>query len=98
LAKTASFFSDFDKSLDVILQWMRPNAYMIWTVGNRRVAKTVVPMDDILTDLLLGKNASFVHKIERTIPTKRMANKNQIAQTMTQESVLIFRTASKRAN
>jgi len=89
--RVAAFIKDFDKALGPILKMLRENAYLIWTVGNRRVAKRPVPFDRILTELLAAKGVLPIASIQRTIPTKRMALKNNITDTMGAESILVFR-------
>jgi len=68
---------------------------MFWTLGNRCVAGKMVPMDDILCDFLEAKGSVFVKKIKRIIPSKRMAIKNNIAETIKAETVLVMRKAKK---
>ena len=70
---------------------LRRDAYLIWTVGNRRVAQRPVPLDNILTELLGHRGVVPIASIARTIPTKRMALKNNITDTMGAESILVFR-------
>lgn len=89
--RVAAFIKDFDKALGPILGMLRKNAYLIWTVGNRRVAKRPVPLDRILTELLATRGVLPIASIQRTIPTKRMALKNNITDTMGAESILVFR-------
>jgi len=89
--KVAAFYRDFNDSLDQILKRMKDNAYMVWTVGNRRVANKLIPMDDILSELLIKKGAIEVTRFQRRIPTKRNAVKNDTAPTMSAETVLIMR-------
>lgn len=91
IKKIASFTYDLNEALNPIASAMQDNSYMIWTLGNRRVSDIEVPLDTILQELLEAKKCGFVHRIERTIPTKRMASKNNIAKTMTKESILIMR-------
>ena len=90
-SKVAAFFRDLDVSLGVAYGSIRLGAYMIWTVGNRRVAGKAVPTDAILIELLKAKGAHFLTKIERKIPSKRMATRNTVASTMRSESILLFR-------
>lgn len=90
--RVAAFFADFLPVLDTICERMKPNGYMIWTVGNRRVGGITQPLDEILTELLQHRNCRLVEKLERTIPTKRMASRNSTTQTMGHEQVLIMRT------
>jgi hypothetical protein len=89
--RVAAFFRDFDECLDPILGTLRSNGYLVWTVGNRRVGGVSVPMDKILTELLLARGLTSVARIERAIPSKRMAPRNNIASTMHGETILVFR-------
>jgi hypothetical protein len=90
-ARVAAFIKDLNASLDPILSLLRRNSYLIWTVGNRKVAKRPVPLDVILTELLQHKHVVQIAKISRDIPTKRMASKNSITATMAEEAILVFR-------
>lgn len=98
LVRVAAFCRDLNRSLDPILGTLKPNAYMIWTVGNRRVAGQLIPIDEILNELLRARGGTFVAKIQRTIPanSKRMAGKNGIAPTMGAEAVLVMRKGKAR--
>jgi hypothetical protein len=89
--RVAAFIRDIDKALGPILLMLRRDAYLIWTVGNRRVARRPVPFDAILTELLHHRQVILISSIAREIPTKRMALKNNITDTMAQESILVFR-------
>ncbi|MCC8466265.1 site-specific DNA-methyltransferase [Photorhabdus bodei] len=91
IKKLISFVYDLDKALSNSLKFLRENAYMIWTLGNRRISDIEVPLDKILRELLESRGCHFVHKLERDIPTKRMAIRNKIASTMGKESILIMR-------
>lgn len=90
-SRVAAFFRDLDASLDATLAALRPNGYMIWTVGNRRVGGDEVPTDQILTELLAFRGTVPVARIQRHIPSKRMATRNSIATTMRGETILLFR-------
>ena len=63
---------------------------MIWTVGNRRVGGEAIPTDAILVELLAAKGARLVTRIERKIPSKRIATRNAITSTMRGETILVF--------
>ena len=89
--RVAAFCRDLDGSLCAALQALRPSAYMIWTVGNRRVGDEPVPTDAILQELLAAKGAHMVTQLERKIPSKRMATRNAIASTMRGEAILVLR-------
>ncbi|WP_199610016.1 TRM11 family methyltransferase [Flocculibacter collagenilyticus] len=91
IKKLVSFVYDLDLSLKNAIDELRDNAYMIWTLGNRRISDIEVPLDKIMRELLESRGCTYVYEIERTIPSKRMASRNQIASTMGKESVLIMR-------
>ena len=91
--RVAALCRDLDGSLRPVLEALRPNAYMIWTVGNRRVGGESVPTDAILEELLAAKGGRLVTRIERQIPSKRMATRNAFASTMRGEAILVFRKA-----
>lgn len=91
IKKLISFVYDLDLSLKNAIDELRENAYMIWTLGNRRISDIEVPLDKIMRELLESRGCTYVYEIERTIPSKRMASRNQIASTMGKESVLIMR-------
>jgi hypothetical protein len=91
IGKVASFCYDLDCCIDPILNVLKPNGYMIWIIGNRHVAKHKIPLDSIFTDLITSRNVKFITKLQRRIPTKRMAVRNNIADTMGMETILILR-------
>lgn len=93
--RVAGFCLDFDHSLSHILDRLKPNALMVWTVGNRRVGGVQVPIDTILLELLAHHSVRPIVTLSRTISSKRMAQKNQITDTMAQEKILVLRTAAK---
>ena len=91
--RIAAFCRDLDSSLRSSVEALRPGAYMVWTVGNRRVGGESIPTDAILNELLLAKGVHPVTRVERKIPSKRMATRNAIASTMRGEAILVFRKA-----
>jgi len=90
-ARVASFYRDFATALDRIVESVRSGAYLVWTVGNRTVGGVEIPNDQILSELLTGRDVVKVIEIERTIHFKRMPDRNDIAPTMSKERILIFR-------
>ena len=90
--RVIAFYNDLNQCIDAILPVMNPNAYMCWTVANRRVSNIEIPIHTILTELLANRNVKFVATIDRTIHHKRMPSRNKTADTMKQERILIFRT------
>ncbi|ELL0575472.1 MULTISPECIES: DNA methyltransferase [Vibrio] len=91
IKKLIAFVFDLDKAIINSLGFLRKDAYMIWTLGNRRISNIEVPLDNIMRELLEFHGCHFVHKLEREIPSKRMAKRNKIASTMGKESILIMR-------
>lgn len=89
--KVVNFIYDFKVSLDLIGKSIKPNGYMIWTIGNRRVGDIQIKNDRILIELLEFQKNKLVKVIGRTILNKRMARKNQASLTMNKEKILIFR-------
>jgi hypothetical protein len=89
--RVTAFYRDFNRSLDPILEALKPNSYMVWTVGSRRVGGQIVPIDKILTELFDTRGVKLITKIQRRIPVKRMASKNKTVETMGMEMALIFR-------
>ena len=94
--RVAAFCRDLDASLRVVLTALRPCAYMVWTIGNRRVGGRQVPTDAILEELLAAKGVHLITRLERKIPNKRMATRNGIAKTMRDEAILLFRKGQPR--
>ncbi len=89
--RVAAFFRDLAKCLAPILEHLRQNAYMIWVVGNRRVGNRQVPLHNVLIELLEDHGATLVTTLERRIPSKRMAVRNGIANTMRSEKIIVMR-------
>lgn len=91
-ARVAAFCVDLDRSLERILESMKHGALMVWITGNRRVGGLSIPLDNILVELLEARGATFLHRIQRRIPSKRMATRNSISSTMREESIQILRS------
>lgn len=91
LQRVTAFCADLNRAIGAILNQMKPGAYLVWTVGNRRVAGRCVPLDEIMSDLLEYRGCRRVAGISRPILSKRMAVKNNVSGTMRSESVLVFR-------
>ena len=91
IERVTTFYRDLNSCIDPILLTLKPNSYMIWTVGNRRVAGIPIPIDQILIELLQLRGAQLVTKIQRRIPTKLMALRNSTASTMRAETILVMK-------
>lgn len=89
--RVLAFFVDLNKSLNTISNCVRKNAYLIWTIGNRKVGNYEIPMDRIVVELFKLLDVKFIESVKRNIPQKRMAVRNNIALTMKTEQILIFR-------
>jgi len=92
--KVITFFNDLDRCIDPILKNLRKNGIMVWVLGNRRVCKEKVPLDKILSDLFEKRNVSVFCELTRKIPSKRMALKNNLTETMSDEVILLMRRNS----
>jgi site-specific DNA-methyltransferase (cytosine-N4-specific) len=91
--RVTAFFRDLDNCLDPILKGLRRGGLMVWTLGNRNVGGKRVPLDRILSELLQAHDAKLLCKLTRRISSKRMAPKNNIADTMSSETILVMRKA-----
>lgn len=91
--RVTAFFRDLDGCIDPILNGLRPGGLMVWTLGNRKVGGKRVPLDRILTDMLQAHHATLLYRLTRRISSKRMAPKNNIADTMSSETILVMRKA-----
>jgi tRNA G10 N-methylase Trm11 len=86
-----TFVQDMDASLKAIAGAANSNAYLVFTLGNRRVANKSVPLDCIVGELLRHYRVKQILSITRKIPSKRMATRNSIASTIRKEQIAIFR-------
>lgn len=93
--KTFAFISDFDECLESIVNVMKPEAFYIWTIGNRFVGGREVPNAEILKDLMERRGASLFFDAERKISNKKQAKRNNSSQTMEKERILIFHQDKK---
>lgn len=89
--KILRFAVDIDASLKTIAASAKLNAYLVFTLGNRRVANRNIPLDAIVTELFEQYGVRRVVSIGRKIPSKRMASRNSTAKTISREQIVIFR-------
>ena len=92
--RVTAFMRDLRLSIKPILASLNPNAVMVWVLGNRRVGGVQVPLHSILRAALEAEGARWITTLTRRIPSKRMAVKNSVADTMSEERILIMRAAS----
>ncbi len=90
-SRLAAFCVDLDASLEVITNALKPNSYMIWILGNRRIANKKILIDEIVSELLVQKGSIRVAKLQRKILNKRGSSRNKTTSTMGSESILILR-------
>jgi len=91
--RVTAFFRDLDACLDPIMSRLRPGGLMVWILGNRKVGGKRVPLDTILSELLMAHQATLLCRLARRIPSKRMALKNNFADTISTEAILVMRKA-----
>ena len=88
--KTICFINYFDECLDVIISHMKPDAYYVWTIGNRFVGGREIPNSSVLLDLMKYRGICHIYTAERNILNKKQACKNKSSRTMEREHILIF--------
>ncbi|MFC9640649.1 hypothetical protein ACFTZF_19120 [Streptomyces mirabilis] len=96
-SRFVAFVRDLDESLDAITANLRDNAWMFWTLGERKISGVPVPTVAIVRDLLVSRGSRHVETLERKIPggSKRMAFRNASVETMNTESILVMRGPCK---
>lgn len=90
-ARVVGFVMDLFKAVTAIVPQLKPNGIMVWVLGNRRVGGRTIPLDRILVELLATQGVRLETTISRRIPFKRMARRNNTAETMLAESIVILR-------
>jgi hypothetical protein len=90
-ARVVAFARDLDRTVGPILSALKPDAPLVWIVGNRHVAGRCIPTDDILTEFLARRGVTPVCRLGRRIASKRMAVKNATTSTMRKETILVMR-------
>jgi hypothetical protein len=91
MARVYFFVRDLDHCVEQIVRALRPNAYLLWTIANRRIGGSPVPLDTLLSEMMTAHGVDLVTKVERRIPSKRMATRNSITATMRAEFMLVGR-------
>ena len=87
----AGFFADLDSCLDQVCAVTKTQGYQTWTIGNRHMGGNRVPMEDILSEMLVTRGVNTIARIQRSIHSKKMANRNNVAPTMCVETILLAR-------
>jgi len=89
--RVVAFAGDLQSCVSPTLRVARPGGLLFWVLGNRRVGGQTVPLDQILLEFLEKETCTLVTQIRRCIPSKRMATRNNVASTMTNETILVVR-------
>jgi len=89
--KVTRFIYELDCSIEKMLPRMRSNSFLAWTIGNRNVNKQVVRNDLILSELFLSNDIELFTGLKRDILSKRMPGRNNFSNTMSKESILIYK-------
>lgn len=89
--KVTRFINDLDKCIDNMLPKMKPNSFLVWTIGNRNVNRQEVQNDLILKELFTNKGIALFTGLEREILSKRMPGRNNFSNMMSREKILIFK-------
>lgn len=93
--RVVAFCRDLDCCIAPSMAAMRSNAVMIWILGNRKVGGKPVPLDRILSDFLIADGARHITVINREIPSKRMAVRNNVTGTMRTENIVVLRKGAQ---
>jgi len=93
--KVASFMYDLDSCIDPLLDRLAPGGHLVWTLGNRMVANTVVPLDEILQEFFESRGTFAPMQFERKIRSKRMASRNSVSDTMRTETIVVMQKSEK---
>lgn len=93
--KVTSFIYDLDSCITPITNRLQPGGVMVWTLGNRTVSSTKIPLTDIFEEMIRARGMATIKKFDRVIPSKRMPSKNNISETMKSETIIVARKPSK---
>jgi hypothetical protein len=92
--KVLNFFNDIYLSIGNIDKSLKPNAYQIWTIGNRNVAGIEIPNNIIMSEFIQSKGGKILKILSREILNKRMARKNNSTKLMNSEEIIIFKKSN----
>ncbi len=94
--RCASFCADLYDSVMQIERQVSPDRYLVWTIGERNMRGSNIPLGLILNELHKYVGAEHLHQYSRKIHTKRMPSKNTTSNLMQSEKVCIFKTAARK--
>lgn len=94
----ATFYADYQSSIDKVASLLRPGSIAAYVVGNRIVKNQKLPTDEITRHFFEQNAFDHVETIVRTIPAKRMPRTNcpsnkagEEVSTMNEEYIVIMR-------
>lgn len=95
--KLVAFYSEYDELLLAISKRLRGKSVSVWTLGNRKIAKQEICMNEIMEELCHNHNMTLLTSFTRKISNKRMPELNSYTgkekskqSTMTREHILVF--------
>ncbi|MBD5113255.1 MAG: hypothetical protein HDT42_12115 [Ruminococcaceae bacterium] len=95
--KLVAFYSEYDELLSAISKRLRGKTVSVWTLGNRKIAKQEICMNEIMEELCHNHNMTLLTSFTRKISNKRMPELNSYTgkeksqqSTMTREHILVF--------
>jgi site-specific DNA-methyltransferase (cytosine-N4-specific) len=96
--EVAAFYEDLYGSIKNVASIIRPQGYVCYVVGNRKVKGVVLPTDNVIKDFFEPFGFSYVDTFHRGIPNKRMPSKNSPSNapgkqddTMTREYIVVLK-------
>lgn len=94
--KVKNFICDYINVLDKLTIILKPNKYMILTLGNRRVDNQILPLTEITKSFLRERNLKVQVELSRNIINKRIPKKisnvkNHAVSSMNREYIIILR-------
>ncbi|WPC66370.1 DNA methyltransferase [Rhodoferax ferrireducens] len=87
----AAFASDLKRSIDILSMKTASDGFHVWTVGERKIGGTPIPMAALVTEMLQKNDIQPVYTASRRILSKRMATRNTVGDTMDAEQIIIAR-------
>lgn len=95
--EVVSFYDDLYSSMRNVTKVIKTKGYSCYVVGNRKVAGTVLPTDQVIRDFFENFGMKYVETFTRSIPNKRMPSKNsptnekgKLENTMTKEYIVVM--------
>ncbi len=94
--KVINFVSDYVNIFSGLVEKLRPNGYIVLTVGNRKVDNQLFPFVQVNDELAVLYNLEKVTEKKRDILNKRIAKKisrvdEQSVESMSEEYILIYK-------